>query len=154
MVSSKEHDNQMASTLWAQDHTHHPLYSHAMGKKHSPQFLKLTSEARAVICEIHTDTLKDRLHSEKPLLVIDVREQHEWDAGHLPRAIHLSKGVIERDIEAAVPDFDAEIVCYCGGGYRSALVTTNLERMGYTQVWSLEGGYHAWSEAGHPVTDD
>jgi rhodanese-related sulfurtransferase len=137
---------------WALACMHHPLYSFPMSKKHSPQFLKIASEARAVICEISMDDLKDRLKSDRRFHVIDVRDKYEWDEGHLPQAIHLSKGVIERDIEVAVPNFDAEIICYCGGGHRSALVAINLEQMGYTQVWSLDVGYRGWCEAGHPVT--
>ena len=122
-----------------------------MGKKHSPQFEKLCSEARACLCEITADELNDRLNSGRPFYLIDVRETEEWDRGRLPKAMHLSKGVIERDIEKTIPDFDAEIVCYCGGGYRSALVVVNLERMGYTRLWSLEGGYRGWCEANRPV---
>ena len=123
-----------------------------MGKKHSPQFEKISAAARTKISEISVDDLKARLDSEKSFHLIDVREQYEWDDGHIQQAKHLSKGVIERDIEIAIPNFDAEIICYCGGGYRSALVAVNLEQMGYTQILSLAGGYRGWCDADHPVT--
>ncbi len=122
-----------------------------MGKKHSPQFERICNEARACICEISRDELKDRLACAHLFYLIDVRDRCEWEEGRLPKAIHLSKGVIERDIEVTISDVDAEIVCYCGGGYRSALVAVNLERMGYTRIWSLEGGYRGWCEAGLPI---
>ena len=84
-------------------------------------------------------------------MLVDVREDHEWEAGHLPGAVHLSKGVIERDIEERFPDKATPLVCQCGGGYRSALVCDNLQRMGYTKCSSLAGGYRAWVESGLPI---
>ncbi len=90
----------------------------------------------------------------EPFYLVDVREESEWNAGHLPSAIHLSKGVIERDIERTIPDRSAEIVLYCGGGYRSALAADNLQKMGYQNVVSMDGGYSGWHQAGFPVARD
>ena len=85
------------------------------------------------------------------ILLVDVREDHEWNQDHLPGSIHLSKGIIERDIEKMIPDTGGEIVLYCGGGYRSALAADSLQRMGYTNVISMDGGFTAWRDAGYPL---
>lgn len=98
--------------------------------------------------------LKQKLDKGENFHLIDVREGEEWAAGHLPRAQHLCKGILERDIETTVPDFDAEIVLYCGGGYRSALSADNLQKMGYKRVMSLAGGWRAWLEAGFPTSKE
>ena len=95
--------------------------------------------------------MKSKLERGERFHLVDVREDSEWAAGHLPLAIHLGKGVIERDIEQAIPDTAAEIVLYCGGGYRSALAADNLQKMGYEDVYSMDGGYRGWREAGLPV---
>jgi len=124
-----------------------------MAPKHSPRFEKLCEEARA---RVHECTIEDLLASqkagEKPAL-IDVREESEFGRDHLPGARHLGKGIIERDIEQAYPNLDAELVLYCGGGYRSALAAENLQRMGYTNVISLAGGYRGWKDRGLPLVN-
>lgn len=124
-----------------------------MSRRHSPRFERLVDEARARITETDVPTVHARLERGEDFLLVDVREESEWAKGHLPGAVHLGKGTIERDVENAVPDLDAEIVLYCGGGYRSALAADNLRRMGYTNVASMDGGFRAWTEAGHRVTD-
>lgn len=120
-------------------------------KRHSPRFLALVDEAKARIEETDVRTVKARLDRGDRFHLVDVREESEWEAGRIPGAIHLGKGVIERDIEQAIPDTGAEIVLYCGGGYRSALAADNLRKMGYTNVRSMDGGYRGWKEAGYPV---
>ncbi len=122
--------------------------------KHAPGFLRLVDAARAHIRECTIADVKRRLDAGERFHLIDVREQDEWQRGHLPAATHLSKGIIERDIESAIPDPTADIVLYCGGGYRSALAADNLRRMGYTNVVSMDGGWRAWTEAGHPTQKD
>lgn len=123
-------------------------------KKHAPRFLRLVDEARARITETDVPTVHARLERGDDFHLVDVREESEWARGHLPRAVHLSRGTIERDIEREIPDLDAEIVLYCGGGYRSALSADTLRQMGYTNVTSMDGGFRGWTEAGHEVTDD
>ncbi len=122
-----------------------------MSARHSPRFLRLVEEARARVPETDVPTVHDRLARSDAFHLVDVREESEWAKGHLPGAVHLGKGVIERDVEAALPDPDAEIVLYCGGGYRSVLAADNLRRMGYTNVTSMDGGFRSWTDAGHPV---
>ena len=119
--------------------------------KHAPRFLKLVEEARRNVRELTVADVHKRLGRGDQFHLVDVREESEWGAGHLPRAMHLGKGVIERDIEQKIPDTSAEIVLYCGGGYRSALAAENLQKMGYTNVWSMNGGFRGWREAGLPV---
>jgi rhodanese-related sulfurtransferase len=119
--------------------------------KHSPAFEQLCDEARARIREISIAEVKAKLDAGERFYFIDVREDHEWQADHAAGAQHLGRGIIERDIDARVPDKDAEIVLYCGGGYRSALAADNLQRMGYTNVLSMAGGIRAWREAGCPL---
>jgi rhodanese-related sulfurtransferase len=119
--------------------------------KHSPEFLKLCNDAKTRVGESSIDEVKQRLDRDEEICLIDVREESEWDRGHLPGAIHLSKGIIERDIENTVPEKSRAIVLYCGGGYRSALAADNLQRMGYTNVISMDGGWRAWLEAGYPT---
>ena len=119
--------------------------------KHSPGFERLVAEVKGRVREVTIQDVQARLASGAAFKLVDVREDGEWAKGHVPRAVHLGKGVIERDIEQAIPDTHQEIVLYCGGGYRSALAADNLQRMGYDNVWSLAGGFRAWSEAGLPV---
>lgn len=119
--------------------------------KHSPGFLKLVSDAKARVHETNVHEVKERLDRGDKLLLVDVREESEWARGHLPGAIHLSKGIIERDIETSIPDQAAPIVLYCGGGFRSVLVAENLQRMGYHNVLSMDGGWRGWVESGNPV---
>lgn len=118
-------------------------------KDHSPAFIKLVDEAKTRIRRISIDDVKTRLSRQDDIRLIDVRERSEWEGGYIPGAQHLSKGVIERDIERKIPDLDAEIVLYCGGGYRSALVADALQRMGYNKVHSMDGGIRAWRAAGY-----
>lgn len=119
--------------------------------QHSPAFLKLVQDALSHVRETTVDDASFRLRHPNTFL-IDVREESEWNAGHAEGAIHLGKGIIERDIESRIPDREAILLCYCGGGYRSALVAENLQRMGYHNVISVTGGYKAWVSAGYPTT--
>jgi rhodanese-related sulfurtransferase len=120
-------------------------------KQHAPRFLSLVREAKQQIKEISPQELKKALESQQALYLIDVREDHELSSGHIPSAIHLSKGVIERDIEKIIPNPDEPIVVYCSGGFRCALVAQSLKAMGYTQVSSLETGSQGWVDAGYPL---
>jgi rhodanese-related sulfurtransferase len=122
--------------------------------KHSAQFLKLVNDAKSRIKETNVADVKRRVDSGEKMLLIDVREDNEWTQGHLPGALHLGKGIIERDIEARVPDASAKLVLYCGGGFRSAMVADNLQKMGYINVESMDGGWRGWNEAGLPTTKD
>jgi rhodanese-related sulfurtransferase len=121
---------------------------------HSTQFVKLVNDAKTRIKETNVADVKRRVDGGEKMLLIDVREDNEWSQGHLPNAIHLGRGVIERDIEARVPDTKAKLVLYCGGGFRSAMVADNLQKMGYTDVESMDGGWRGWNEAGLPTTKD
>ena len=116
--------------------------------KHSEGFLKLVDDAKSRIREVTVAETQARMKQNSDAKLIDVREDHEWEAAHAAGAIHLGKGIIERDIETTVPDKTTELILYCGGGYRSALVTDVLQRMGYTNVFSMAGGWRAWNEAG------
>lgn len=122
-----------------------------MTKKHSERFVTLVNDAKTRIEEITPDEARDKLDSGDDFILFDVREKHEWDKARIAEAEHLSKGIIEREIETSVPDQDKEIILYCGGGYRSALAADNLKKMGYRDVKSLKGGFRAWTEAGHPI---
>jgi rhodanese-related sulfurtransferase len=122
--------------------------------QHSPQFLKLVNESKKRVKETNVTEVKRRMDRGEKFLLVDVREDHEWAKGHLPGAVHLGRGIIERDIEIKVPDTAAKIVLYCGGGFRSALVADNLQRMGYTNVESMDGGWRGWAEAGLPTQHD
>jgi rhodanese-related sulfurtransferase len=122
-----------------------------MAKQHSPAFLALVQESKQRVRETTIPELKIRLDAKEEFCLIDVREDHEWAAGHIPGAKHLSRGIIERDIESHIPDREAEILLYCGGGYRSALVADNLQKMGYKRVVSVDGGWRGWIGAGFPV---
>ncbi len=113
---------------------------------HSPGFLKLVSAILDRVHEISTTDLLSWQRDGKTFVLVDVREESEWAAGHLPGAIHLGRGILERDIEKAIPDPNACLVLYCGGGYRSALSAESLQKMGYTQVHSLAGGFRRWTE--------
>ncbi len=121
---------------------------------HNPRFLEIVDDAKSRVRQNDVQAVKEMLDSERRFYLVDVREDNEWNAGHLPRAIHLGKGIIERDIETAIPDLSAEIVLYCGGGYRSALAADHLQQMGYSNVWSMDGGIREWREAGYPVDQD
>lgn len=119
--------------------------------QHSPGFLALVNDAKSRVRQIDLEGYLEMKAAGAPHLLIDTREESEWAAGHAEGAIHLGKGIIERDIEARVPDRTATLVLYCGGGFRSALVADNLQRMGYTNCLSLDGGWRAWSERGLPT---
>ena len=122
-----------------------------MAHSHSPGFLKLVEDAKSRVKQFSIDEFLARLQAGERYILLDVREESEWAEGHLPSAHHMGKGVIERDIERAIPDPDTPIVLYCGGGFRSALTADNLQKMGYTNVASLEGGWRAWIERGLPT---
>src|ERR1043165_5641883 len=119
--------------------------------KHSEGFLKVVDDAKSRVREISVADTRQRMRANRDAKLIDVREDKEWDAAHAAGAVHLGKGIIERDIETAVPDKDTEMILYCGGGYRSALAADALQRMGYTNVSSLAGGWRAWQEAGGEI---
>jgi rhodanese-related sulfurtransferase len=121
---------------------------------HPEGFLKLVKDAKTRIKEEDYREIKKKLDAGEKMIVVDTREDNEWARGHVPGAVHLGKGVIERDIEKAIPDKDARIVLYCGGGYRSALAADNLQKMGYRNVISMDGGWRGWTEAGYPVIKD
>ncbi len=120
-------------------------------KHHSPGFLKVVDAAKSRIQQLDVEGYRRLKNSGESFLLIDVREDNEWAAGHAAGSTHLSKGIIERDIETTVPDKSTKMVLYCGGGYRSALAADALQTMGYTNVISLAGGWRAWNEAGLPV---
>lgn len=121
---------------------------------HAARFLALVNDAKSRIHETNVAEVKKRLDAGEKLLIVDVREESEWGRGHIPGAVHLGKGIIERDIEAAVPELSKEIILYCGGGFRSALVADNLKKMGYTNPVSMDGGWRGWTQAGLPVAKD
>ena len=121
---------------------------------HAPQFLKLVQDAKRRVKETNVPDVKRRMDGGEKLILVDVREDNEWAKGHLPGAVHMGKGVIERDIEQQVPDTGTKLVLYCGGGFRSALVADNLQKMGYTNVESMDGGWRGWTEAGLPTVRD
>ena len=120
---------------------------------HTEGFLKLVNDAKNRVKEVSVAEAQARLAENQSALLIDVREDNEWQAAHAEGAEHLGKGIIERDIETAVPDKSTELILYCGGGYRSALASDALQKMGYTNVWSLAGGWKAWKEAGAPIEE-
>ncbi|MBI3669756.1 MAG: sulfurtransferase [Acidobacteria bacterium] len=121
---------------------------------HSPGFLKLVNDAKTRVRETTVQEVKKQLDAGEKIILVDVREESEWARGHLPGAIHLGRGVIERDIEQGVPDHSAKLVLYCGGGFRSALAADNVQKMGYTNVISMDGGWKGWLDAGFPTAKD
>jgi rhodanese-related sulfurtransferase len=121
--------------------------------KHTEGFLKIVNDAKSRVKEVTVAETQKRLAANPDALLIDVREDNEWHAAHAQGAEHLGKGVIERDIETVVPDKSTELILYCGGGYRSALATDSVQKMGYTNVWSMAGGWKAWKESGAPVEE-
>lgn len=125
-----------------------------MAHQHPPRFLKIVDDARKRVRETDVYTTKARMDRGDKFLLVDVREESEFAKDHLPGAVHLGKGVIERDIEARVPDLSTEMVLYCGGGFRSALAADNLQKMGYTNVISMDGGIRGWREKGYPLVKD
>lgn len=119
--------------------------------KHSPRFLQIVEAVRVNVRECSVNDIHERLRRGEQFLLFDVREESEYADGHLPHAKWLGKGIIERDIESIVPDPDTEMVLYCGGGFRSALAADNLQKMGYTNIISMDGGFRGWKDAGHDV---
>ncbi|MBV9339952.1 MAG: sulfurtransferase [Acidobacteria bacterium] len=122
--------------------------------QHSPRFLNLVDEARSRIKETTVEEVKRKIDRGENFILVDVREESEFAKDHLPGALHLGKGVIERDIEAQVPDLDAPLVLYCGGGFRSALAADNLRKMGYKNVVSMDGGVRGWRAKNYAMTRD
>jgi rhodanese-related sulfurtransferase len=122
-----------------------------MAKQHAPGFLKIVQDAKTRVKECTVDDVKRRLDAGEAFTLVDVREESEYAAGHLPGAVHLGKGVIERDIEKTVPDPGTPLVLYCGGGFRSALAADNIQKMGYTNVISMDGGWSGWTQKGYPT---
>ena len=123
-----------------------------MAHQHSPRFLNIVEDAKKRIREVSIDDVKAKLDRGEKFLLVDVREESEYAADHLPGAVHLGKGVMERDVEDRVPDQNTPMVLYCGGGFRSALAADNLQKMGYTQVLSMDGGIRGWREKGFTLT--
>ena len=125
-----------------------------MVHQHAPGFLKIVEDAKSRVKECTIDEMRSRQAAGEKFTIVDVREESEWTAGHLPGAIHLGKGVIERDVEAKIPDLATPLVLYCGGGFRSALAADNLQKMGYTNVISMDGGMRGWKEKGLAVAKE
>jgi len=121
---------------------------------HAPQFLKLVNEAKKKIKETNVADVKRRIDAGEKFILVDTREDTEWASGHIPEAVHMGRGIIERDIETQVPDTGTKMILYCGGGFRSALVAENLQKMGYTNVESMDGGWKGWLGAGLPSARD
>ncbi|MCA9174019.1 MAG: sulfurtransferase [Planctomycetales bacterium] len=119
--------------------------------QHTPRFLEIVNDARTRIIECTIDEMRAMRESGDTFTLVDVREESEFAAAHIPGAVHLGKGVIERDIESRFPDADTKLVLYCGGGYRSALAADNLQKMGYSNVISMDCGFCGWKDAGHEV---
>ena len=122
--------------------------------QHTPRFSKIVNDAKSRVKETTVDEVKQKLDHGDKVLLVDVREESEFAKDHLPGAIHLGKGVIERDIEARVPDVKTPMILYCGGGFRSAMAADNLQKMGYTNVISMDGGVREWREKNYPMTRD
>lgn len=122
-----------------------------MAAQHAPRFLAIVEDAKKRIKETTVDEVKARLDRGDKFLLVDVREESEYAKDHLPGAIHLGKGIIERDVEQKVPNTDSEMILYCGGGFRSALAADNLQKMGYTKVISMDGGIRGWRSRGYPL---
>ena len=125
-----------------------------MKKQHNPGFLALATAAKANIAETDVYAVKKMIDEGLSFDLIDVREESEWNKSHLPGAIHLGKGIIERDLETVIPDNQRKLVLYCGGGFRSALAADSIQKMGYQNVLSMDGGFTVWKEAGFPIVDD
>ncbi|HLL71957.1 MAG TPA: rhodanese-like domain-containing protein [Pyrinomonadaceae bacterium] len=122
--------------------------------KHTAAYERLVADAKTRIRELNVQQTLEHLDANPEARLIDVREDHEWQAGHAARAEHLGRGIIERDIEGVIPDKQTELILYCGGGYRSALACDNLQRLGYTNVYSMDGGWTAWKDSGAPTTTE
>jgi len=123
-----------------------------MNHPHSPRFLTIVNDAKSRVRETNIDEVKHKLDSGEKFVLVDVREESEFAKDHLPGALHIGKGVIERDIEVHFPDLNTPMILYCGGGFRSALAADNLQKMGYTDVISMDGGIRGWREKNYPLT--
>jgi len=119
--------------------------------QHAPAFLALVNDSKSRVKETNVAEVKKRIDAGEKLTLVDVREDNEWQKGHIAGAVHLGKGIIERDIEGAVPNKEQEIILYCGGGFRSALAADALKKMGYTNAVSMDGGWRGWNEQGFPT---
>jgi rhodanese-related sulfurtransferase len=128
------------------------IWREIVAQQHSARFLRIVEDAKTRVQETNVDDVKARLDRGEKFVLVDVREESEYAKDHLPSAIHLGKGILERDIEARVPDLNTPMILYCGGGFRSALAADNLQKMGYTQVISMDGGIRNWREKGFPLT--
>ncbi|MGB6482736.1 MAG: rhodanese-like domain-containing protein [Candidatus Acidiferrales bacterium] len=125
-----------------------------MSHHHAAGFLSIVNDAKTRVKEADFRDIKKRIDAGEKMVLVDTREDNEWARGHVPGAIHLGKGVIERDIEQTIPDKNATLVLYCGGGFRSALAADNLQKMGYKNAVSMDGGWRGWTESGFPVAKD
>ena len=125
-----------------------------MDHSHSPRFLGIVNDAKSRVREINIDEVKHKIDGGEKFVLVDVREESEFAKDHLPGAIHIGKGVIERDIEERFPDLNTPMILYCGGGFRSALAADNLQKMGYTNVISMDGGIRGWRKKNYPLTED
>ncbi len=125
-----------------------------MAHYHSPAFLAIVNDAKKRVKEADFRDIKKRLDAGEKMILVDTREDNEWAKGHIPGAVHLGRGIIERDVETTIPDKNATLVLYCGGGFRSALAADNLQKMGYKNVISMDGGWRGWTESNFPVTKD
>ena len=123
-----------------------------MAHPHPPRFLSIVNDAKSRVRETNVDEVKHKLDRGEKFVLVDVREESEFAKDHLPGAVHIGKGVIERDIEARFPDLNTPMILYCGGGFRSALAADNLQKMGYTNVISMDGGIRGWREKNYPLT--
>lgn len=121
---------------------------------HSPQFLKLVNDAKTHVKETNVPAVHRRMDAGEKFVLVDVREDNEWANGHIPGAVHMGRGIIERDIEQSIPNTETKLVLYCGGGFRSALVADNLQKMGYRNVESMDGGWKGWVSAGLPTSKE
>jgi len=135
-------------------HSAHPGKGALVAHQHPPRFLTIVDDARTRVRETSVDTVKTRMDRGDKFLLVDVREESEYVNDHLPGAIHLGKGVIERDIEGRVPELSTEMILYCGGGFRSALAADNLQKMGYTNIISMDGGIRDWRKKGYPLSKE
>lgn len=122
--------------------------------QHNPRFLALVNEVRQRVDEVDVHQVKRWMEQSRPFVLLDVREESEWNKGHLPSAQYMGRGILERDIETSFPELDTPLVLYCGGGFRSVLAADNLQQMGYRDVISMDGGYRGWVGAGYPVEED
>ncbi len=123
-------------------------------KKHSIKFLNIVNDSKSRIRETNVEEVKAKMDRGEKFILVDVREESEWEKGHIENSIYIGKGVIERDIEKKINNTEAEIILYCGGGFRSALAADNLQKMGYTNVSSMDGGYSGWIGVGYPIENE